>query len=67
MDMSRFNLHIPTLWLRPEINRQSMKQSAGPHAAPLLTRTNFDGRSPQLDGQILTTNVANDNTHVPQI
>ncbi len=38
---------------------QSIKQSAGPHAAPLLTRISFDGRSPQLDGQILTTNHKN--------
>ena len=46
--------------------RHSMKQSAGPHAAPLLTRINFDGRSPQLDGQILTKNVENDKMHVPK-
>jgi hypothetical protein len=26
---------------------QSIKQAAGPHAAPLLTRMIFDGRSPQ--------------------
>ena len=28
-----------------------MKQSAGPHAAPLLTRIDFDGRSPQAGWQ----------------
>jgi hypothetical protein len=31
----------------------------GRRSAPPLTRTNFDGRSPQLDGQILTENVEN--------
>ena len=47
--------------------RQSMKQSAGPHAAPPLTKIHFDGRSPQLDGQILSKNRENDKIHVPQI
>jgi hypothetical protein len=44
-----------------------MKQSAGPHAAPTLTRINFDGRSPQLDGQILPRSGENDKIHVPQM
>jgi hypothetical protein len=37
-----------------------MKQSSGTHATTPLTRIDFDGRSPQLDGQILTNNVDND-------
>ena len=32
------------------ILRQSVKQSTGPHAAPLMTRINFNGRSPQAGG-----------------
>jgi hypothetical protein len=32
---------------RKKILRQSIKQAEGPHAAPLLTRINFDGCRPQ--------------------
>jgi hypothetical protein len=44
-----------------------MKQSAGAHAAPPLTRISVDGRSPQLDGQILFKNAKNNKLHVEQI
>jgi hypothetical protein len=47
--------------------RQSMKQSAVPLAAPPLTRINFDGRSPQLDGQILTKNDKSEQIHVRNV
>jgi hypothetical protein len=52
---------------QPSLLWQSITQSAGPHAALLLTRISFDGRSPQLDGQILTKNAKNDKMHVEQI
>ena len=47
--------------------RQSIKQAAGSHAAPLLTRINVDGGSPQADGQILTKNIKNEQIHVNKI
>jgi hypothetical protein len=49
-------------FLNTFVLRQSIKQAAGPNAASLLTRINFDGR--RLDGQILTNNAQNDQLHV---
>jgi hypothetical protein len=35
------------VWESPNLLEQSIKQAAGPQAAPLLTRINFGGRRPQ--------------------
>ena len=47
--------------------RQSIKESAGLHAATLVTKINFDGHGPQLDGQIETQNVDKGTLHVQNI
>jgi hypothetical protein len=47
LSKSMYCVYYMRVWLCIRLLRQSIKQAAGPHAAPLLTRMNFDGRSPQ--------------------
>jgi hypothetical protein len=49
--MSSTDPHLKTLSYRQRVLRPSITQVAGLHAAPLLTRINFDGRSPQAGWQ----------------